>query len=320
MNMKKSIVGITAILISVGLVACNKKEESIANTNTVNIPTIVIQHKLGDTSIKNIPQRVVALDMNEVDFLDRLAIPIAGMVKDFIPHFLRQYQGREDIQDLGAIVQPNLDRIYTLKPDLILITPLHSKHYQELSSLAPTIHYDIDYKTSENQFEMVKKHLEDLGGIFQKQDLAEKEIEKLDNKIKQVRQLIAKHPEKALIVLHNNGSFSNMSLSSRYGFIFKELGVKPASENTEVSLHGQPITSEFIYSANPDILYIIDRTAVMEKKAIINKEQVSNPLLKETIAWKNNRVIFVDADAWYTTAASPTSLSIMMDDVLKAYQ
>ncbi len=34
-------------------------------------------------------------------------------------------------------------------------------------------------------------------------------------------------------------------------------------------------------------------------------------------AWKNGRVIFVDADAWYTTAASPTSLKIVMEDVKK---
>ncbi|ENT2823364.1 ferric anguibactin-binding protein, partial [Acinetobacter baumannii] len=44
------------------------------------------------------------------------------------------------------------------------------------------------------------------------------------------------------------------------------------------------------------------------------------PLLRQTKAWKNGRVIFVDADAWYTTAASPTSLKIVMEDVKKGYQ
>ncbi|EMI6237669.1 ferric anguibactin-binding protein, partial [Acinetobacter baumannii] len=42
--------------------------------------------------------------------------------------------------------------------------------------------------------------------------------------------------------------------------------------------------------------------------------------LRQTKAWKNGRVIFVDADAWYTTAASPTSLKIVMEDVKKGYQ
>ncbi|MEG0003976.1 MAG: ferric anguibactin-binding protein, partial [Comamonas sp.] len=35
---------------------------------------------------------------------------------------------------------------------------------------------------------------------------------------------------------------------------------------------------------------------------------------------KNGRVVFVDAQAWYVTAASPTSVRIVIDDVLKAYR
>lgn len=85
----------------------------------------------------------------------------------------------------------------------------------------------------------------------------------------------------------------------------------------DTSLHGQPISSEFIKKADPDILYIVDRTAVMEHRSNINAASVENPLLRQTKAWKNGRVIFVDADAWYTTAASPTSLKIVMEDVKK---
>lgn len=47
---------------------------------------------------------------------------------------------------------------------------------------------------------------------------------------------------------------------------------------------------------------------------------MSNPLLRQTNAWKNGRVVFVDADAWYTTAASVTSLQLVIDDVIKGYQ
>ncbi len=59
--------------------------------------------------------------------------------------FLEKYKKDAQIQDLGAIVQPNMERIYALKPDLILMTPLHVNHYQELSKIAPTIHYDINF-------------------------------------------------------------------------------------------------------------------------------------------------------------------------------
>jgi iron complex transport system substrate-binding protein len=31
-------------------------------------------------------------------------------------------------------------------------------------------------------------------------------------------------------------------------------------------------------------------------------------------------VVFVDPEAWYVTAASPTSLALIADDVIKGYQ
>ncbi len=102
--------------------------------------------------------------------------------------------------------------------------------------------------------------------------------------------------------------------------MFNDLGVKPASPEIDTALHGQPISSEFILKTNPDIIYIVDRTAVMESRPTINAESLSNPLLKETNAWKNGKVIFADAEAWYVTAASPTSLKLIIDDVLKGYR
>lgn len=317
-----------ALTTCLAMTGCDKKpatttqatspSSTTANSNNAN--AITVTHKLGTTTITKQPIKVAALDMNEVDFLDQLNIPIAGMVKDFVPHFLEKYKNDNSIEDLGSIVQPNIEKVNALKPDLILMTPLHSKSYAELSQIAPTIHYDVDYKDSNDQIGTIKKHLLMLGKIFNKQDLAQQKANELDAKLQEVKQITTNRPEKALIVMHNNGSFSNFGVKSRYGFVFNEFGVKPASEATEENLHGEPISSEFINKADPDILYIIDRTAVMEHRPIINADSVSNPLLKQTKAWKNGHVVFVDADAWYTTAASPTSIKIMIDDVIKGYK
>ena len=282
---------------------------------------VAVQHKLGTTVIGKLPQRVVALDMNEVDFLDQLSVPVAGMPKDFVPHFLEKYKNAADVQDTGAIVQPNLERVHAAKPDLILITSLQANHYKELSEIAPTIHFDVDYRDSEaNHIEIIKDHLITLGRIFEKESLARDKAAALDAKVQEAKRLIQDRPERALIVLHNNGAFSSFGVQSRYGFIFRALGVKPASPDAEAGLHGQPISSEFIQQANPDIIYVVDRTAVMERRPTLNAESLSNPLLRQTAAWQNGRVVFADAQAWYVMAASAQSLALMIDDVLKAYQ
>ncbi|MEB3766354.1 siderophore ABC transporter substrate-binding protein [Acinetobacter sp. MD2] len=308
------------LISTVALSGCNQHaNESTQNVQKLAEP-ITVQHALGRTIIDHIPQRVAVLDMNEADFLDQLNIPILGMPKDFIPHFLEKYKTDANVQDLGAIVQPNVERIYALKPDLILMTPLHVSQYPELSKIAPTIHYDINFKQSDgNHIQLVKEHLMLLGKIFNKEDLARQKVTQLETEVKQVQAITAQHSERALILLHNNGAFSNFGVNSRYGFVFKNFGVKPATTTLDTNLHGQPISSEFIKQANPDILYIVDRTAVMEHRTTINASSIENPLLRQTKAWKNGRVIFVDADAWYTTAASPTSLKIMMNDIKRGY-
>lgn len=309
---------VSAILLFSG---CNRQPEDFAQANPRLETPIIVKHELGTTVIAYHPQHVAVLDMNEADFLDQLGVPIAGMPKDFIPHFLKKYKDQKNVQDLGAIVQPNMERIYALKPDMVLMTPLQVDKYKELSKIAPTLHYDIKFNNSRHDhIQMIKAHLITLGQVFNKQALAVQKAAELDAKVEEVRKITKDRPEKALVVLHNNGSFSNFGVQSRYGFVFNALGVKPASTVADTSLHGQPISSEFIKQADPDILYIVDRTAVMEHRTMINAENVSNPLLRQTKAWKTGKVIFGDADAWYITAASPTSMRILIDDVIKGYQ
>lgn len=282
---------------------------------------VTVKHQLGTTVIKQLPQRVLALDMNEVDFLDTLGVPVAGMPKDFVPQFLAAYRDAPGIVDLGAIVRPNLERVHAARPDLILITSLQANHYQELSGIAPTIQFDVDYRDSQaNHIDVVKQHLLTLGRIFGKDALARQKAAELDARVAATRRLTANRPEKALIVLHNNGAFSAFGVHSRYGFVFKALGVQPANGSQEAGLHGQPVSSEFIRQADPDVLYIVDRTAVMEHRPALNAATLSNPLLRQTRAWKNGRVVFADAQAWYITGAGPQSLHRVLDDVNKGYQ
>ena len=309
---------------AVALQGCNDKPAQPPRAATVAqtpYAPVSVQHQLGTTVIERAPQRVVALDMNEVDFLDQLGIPLAGMPKDFIPHFLARYRDAPGVEDLGSIVQPNLERVHAARPDLILITSLQANHYQALSEMAATVHFDVDYRDSESRhIEVIRQHLLTLGQIFGKSVLAEQKARALDARVEEARAITRGRPERALVVLHNNGAFSSFGVQSRYGFVFTGLGVKPASPTAEAGLHGQPVSSEFIQQANPDIIYVVDRTAVMEHRPAVAIESMGNPLLRQTNAWKNGRVIVVDAQAWYVTGASPSALQQVIDDVIKGYQ
>lgn len=306
------------LFLILSIVSCGADESK--NENIDGFDTISISHKLGNVSIDQRPVRVAALDMNEVDLLDQLDISVAGMPKDFIPNYLSSYADDPNIADLGAIVQPNIEKIYALKPDLILMSPLQANYYSELSELAPTLLLDVDYKDSGSEhFNAVINHLLTLGKIFDKEELAKRKADLLNTKVEQARDIIKNRPEKAMIVLRNNGAYSFLGEKSRYGFVFQALGVKPVSSPMNSGLHGQPISSEFIFENNPDIIYVVDRTSVMERTAALNRDTMDNPLIRQTNAWQNNRVIFVDSQAWYITGAGYSALQIVIDDVLKGY-
>ncbi|AUT44756.1 siderophore ABC transporter substrate-binding protein [Achromobacter sp. AONIH1] len=311
----------SAMVVAAILAGCGDDPAEAPQAAQALAAPVTVKHQLGTTTVANVPRKVAVLDMNEADFLDQLGVPIAGMTKDYVPHFLSKYKDAPYVQDLGAIVQPNLERVHALKPDLILITPIQANHYQELAEIAPTLHFDVDYKNSQRtHIATVKQHLLTLGRIFDKEALAREKAAELDAKVEEARRVTAGRPEKAMIVMHNNGAFSAFGVQSRYAFVFDALGVRPASTAVETSLHGQPISSEFIQEANPDILYVVDRSAVMERRPVMDAERMANPLLRQTNAWKNGRVVFVDADAWYITAASVTSLTLLIDDVIKGYR
>ena len=311
------------IAVTAALCACNEKSAQAPSpqSSAAAYTPVTVQHQLGTTRIDQAPQRVVALDMNEVDFLDQLGVPVAAMPKDFVPHFLARYKDAASVEDVGSIVQPNLERVHGARPDLILITSLQANRFEELSEMAPTLHFDVDYRDSQaRHIDVIREHLMTLGDVFARQALARQKVNELDTRVEEVRRITAGRPDKALVVLHNNGAFNSFGVQSRYGFIFSALGVKPAGPNAETGLHGQAISSEFILQANPDIIFVVDRTAVMERRPVMDARSMDNPLLRQTKAWKNGRVIFVDAQAWYVTGASPTSLKLIIDDVEKGYQ
>ena len=171
----------SAMVVAAVLAGCGDGPAEAPQAAQALAAPVTVKHQLGTTTVANVPRKVAVLDMNEADFLDQLGVPIAGMTKDYVPHFLSKYKDAPDVQDLGAIVQPNLERVHALKPDLILITPIQANHYQELAEIAPTLHFDVDYKNSQRtHITTVKQHLLTLGRIFDKEALARQKAAELD--------------------------------------------------------------------------------------------------------------------------------------------
>lgn len=272
---------------------------------------IKITHKLGETEVTKNPSRVIVFDYGIADALNTLDVEIIGLPKSNLPSLLSKYEDGK-YENIGSLKEPDMEKVYELKPDLIIMSGRLESYYEELNKIAPTIYLGVDNTDYLGSF---KKNMETLGQIFDK----EKEVK---TQVAKVEEAIGKVNEKAegvnaLIALANDNAFSVYGEGSRFGIIHKEFGIEAVDKTIESSTHGQKASFEYILDKNPDYLFVIDRAAVTGGNTSA-KEMFDNEIIKKTDAYKNGNIVYLDADVWYTISGGIESTQKMVDEVLEA--
>nr|WP_286428681.1 ABC transporter substrate-binding protein [Myroides marinus] len=302
----------STVLAAMLFVGCKQENTKVSSDETISIEnmgrTISFNKKLDN---------VVVFDVGAIDNMAELGIPFKGMAKVYSPNYLSKYADDTNIVNVGSFMQPNYEEVAKVNPDLIIMSNWFDKDYPEFAKIAPTLSLGI---SGSNYLTSTKDNLKTIGQVFQVEDKANALVDKIDAKVADMKEVIGKSDAKALLILYNNKSYSAFGVESRYGFMFKDLGVKPAAPELEgASDHGNIISSEFIMEHNPDIIFIIDRGAVMDN-TIAEKSEVENPLIQKTNAYKNGKIVYLDPNAWYLAGGGYISLNIMLDEIAKAYK
>lgn len=295
----------------VAITACNKVTSDSASEDTV---TII--HELDTVQVKKNPARVVALDYASVDNLELLGVKVLGLPKGNLPSHLSKYQDDAEVEDLGQLLEVNFEKLAALNPDVIFMSERMEKNYPELKKIAPTVFLKTDAKDFLGSFKKIAGY---FGQIFDKQDLIDAEVAKVDEKITALKAVTAAKENKGLIVMYNNGKMSAFGPGSRLGMIHDVFGVKQAITDIDATAkHGHSVSSELIQQTNPDYLFIVDRGAVVNKKSA-DKADIENVLVKQTNAYKNGKVIYLDPEVWYISGTSIPTVNKMVDDIAKVY-
>jgi len=253
----------------------------------------------------------VALDYASLENLDELGIEVMGIPKSHVPQYLKKYETDENVANLGTIFEVDYEKLNELEPDVIFISARMETKYEELTNIAPTIYLTSDQS---QMMESFKTNMEVFGKLFDKQETAQNIVDRVDNKVAALNKKAQESGQTGLIILHNNGKFSAFGKGSRFGVIHSLFGFREAVENLETARHGQAVSNEFIQKADPDYLFIVDRSAVVNKKAT-NKEEVENAMIQQTKAYKNGNIVYLDPEAWYLSGDGVTSFEIMINDV-----
>lgn len=306
----KNTIKLSALVLFLTFTSC-KNDKTQDENSSETTEKVTITHSLGTAEVIKKPTKVVVLDLASLETLDELGIKIIGMPKGNVPNHLQKYKDDASIVDLGTLKEINYEKLNELNPDVIFMSARLQDSYAELAKIAPVVYTEIDYKDYINS---IRKNFGYFGDIFDKKQDTDKALKNIEDKIALVNEKNKDSDKKALVILHNNGKFSAYGKGSRFGFIHDVLGVKEAVENLEVARHGQAVSNEFIQEANPDYIFVVDRTAVVDKKAT-NKEEIENKLIQQTNAFKNGKIIYLNPEIWYLSGGGIISINKMIGDI-----
>lgn len=295
------------------LAACGSKEESKAepaDAKPAAAEKVTIEHKYGNVEIDKNPETVVVFDFGILDTLDELGVEVTGVPQAAIPSYLEKYAG-EKYTNVGSLKEPDFEAIHAMQPDVIFISGRQAELYEQFAEIAPTVFVELDYTKYMESFE---KNMNLVADVFDKKEEVASALEEINATVEEVNKKASENGKKGLIVLANEGKVSAYGPSSRFGIIHDVYGFAAADEKIEVSTHGQSITMEYIMETNPDVLFVIDRNTAVGGEAGAEKV-IENELVKKTTAFQEDKIIYLDPDAWYLSGGGLQSVKLMAEEI-----
>ena len=361
--MKKALSLMLAIALTLSLAACgstgsgNASEPASGETPAeTNEPTEVVVTGMDadgepvEVTVPYQPQRVVVLDLANLDILDNLGLGdrVVGAPTITLP-YLQSYN--DDLPIVGSVKTPDLEAIMECEPDLILMGGRMAEYYEQLNGIATTLR--LTTVSDDGLVEAIRANATTIGSIFGETEQVDSLLAQYDARI----EALAAFAEGKTCVLgmSTSGSFNLLGNDGRCSLIVNEIGFDnigasaaataggdsgssgrgsggghgsrgdsvESSESTETEsagttpTHGNEVSFEAIVSLNPEYIFVMDRdSAISATGAQLASEIMENELIMKTDAYQNgNLVILENPGIWYLAEGGITSLDIMLKDL-----
>ncbi|QPB42055.1 siderophore ABC transporter substrate-binding protein [Rodentibacter haemolyticus] len=280
--------------------------------SAANAADITVENFAGRQIVSQNPQKVVVLDFGAADTIRALgaADKIVGFPQSGkIPGYLAEF-ANEKFKNVGDLKEQSLEKINDIAPDLIIASKRQEKMVDKFKEIAPVFFIDNDYK---NYYDSFQQNVIALGQIFDKESIAKEKLKALETVVSQVAK--DAKDKTALLVLVNESKISAFGDGSRYGMVYQKYGFQPIDPTIKSSTHGQSVGFEYILEKNPDFLLVVDRTAAITEKANNAQKVLDNDIIKQTKAYKNGHIVYLDAANWYLAFGGLESMEIISKEL-----
>lgn len=314
-TMRHIIKGLIILMFTVFiLAACQSAEDQEEQTEGAG-ETITVTHELGETDVQVNPEKVIVFDFGMLDTLDYLDIPVVGVPQMNIPSYLDKYIS-DDYENIGSLKEPDFEKIANIDPDLIIISGRQSELYDELKKLGPVVYLGVDHT---RYLESFQENVKVIGEIFSEEETIEQVLADIDEQIAELHTMAEDLGKNGLIILANDDKISAYGESSRFGIIHDVFGIPPVDTGIEASTHGMNVSFEYVADQDPDLLYVIDRSAAIGEESAA-KNIVENELMKPTKAMQNDDIYYLNPDVWYLSGGGIISVQEMIQEIKNSLQ
>ncbi|MFC4404874.1 siderophore ABC transporter substrate-binding protein [Gracilibacillus xinjiangensis] len=265
-----------------------------------------------DVEFESMPERIVVFDYGFLDTLDALGVEgIVGVPSGSpLPSHLEDY-GSDEYTNVGTLKEPLLEDIAALEPDAIFISGRQAAFYDQLKEITPNV---VFVGTQQDDYWNTFLESVDIAAkIFGKESEAEEYVAKFDTALEEIKELAGNY-ENSLVTMYNEGSLSGFANNSRFGYIYDVYGFQPVTENIDSSSHGSNFGFEAILEFDPQVLFVIDRTAAVNGESNIDTD-MENDIIKQTTAYKNDHILYLDGALWYLSGGGLQSELAKIEEI-----
>ncbi|MBE6052956.1 MAG: iron-hydroxamate ABC transporter substrate-binding protein [Clostridium sartagoforme] len=272
--------------------------------------TITVTDVRGEVEIPAEPERIVDLSGNS-DILSILGYKVIGTANSDAYDYTKFPSYLEDTlkgaEILGYSMQDTMDveAVMNLNPDLIVISTVQEKMYDQLSEIAPTVMIQLEALNWKDDVKAFAK-------VFGKEEVANKWLEDYEAKAKEAGDKIkAEYGEDTtyLSFLASGGQFFVFDGAGFGSVLYEDMGLaKPEGmpEQTDISL--PVVTYEGLAAIKADYIFAIataEDLAQLESNAIWN----SLPAVKE------GKVVILDSSPYFNQGYSSIGREILVDEI-----
>lgn len=263
----------------------------------------------------SVPQKVLVFDLASLDTLDALGVEVAGVPGSNVPDYLSKYHADSYLK-IGSLFEPDYETVSAAKPDLIIVGGRSAAKRAKLSEIAPTIDMTV---SGENFLATSIADVRELGLIFGKVAEAEALIADIDAASARVKAQADKAGS-VMMLMVNGGKLTAYGPGSRFGWLHDDLGLSPAVEDLKPTPHGEAISHEYILTADPDWLFVLDRDAAVGRAGKSAQQVLDNPLVAASKAAKSGHIVYIDPVRWYLIGNGGSALKTVIEEVADALE